>query len=115
MRTRITILIASLLAALAAALPSAAAAAPSYVSLGDSYVAGPFIPLWIPPWGCLKSDHNYPHLAAPRLSLELRAPRCSGAETDDMNNTQGVSPDPTPPQLNSLDAETQVVTLGIGG
>jgi len=103
------------LAALGVALPGSAAAAPNYVSLGDSYVAGPFIPLWIPPWGCLKSDHNYPHLAAPRLGLELRDPSCSGAETDDMNNSQGVFPEANPPQLNSLAADTQVVTLGIGG
>jgi hypothetical protein len=53
-----------LVAALAAGAP-AAAAAPSYVSLGDSYTAGPLIPNQLPPYGCLKSDHNYPHLAAP--------------------------------------------------
>jgi lysophospholipase L1-like esterase len=115
MRTRITLFVVSLLAAVAVALPSAAAAAPNYVSLGDSYTAGPFIPIWIPPWGCLKSDHNYPHLAAPRVNLTLRDPSCSGAETEDMTQSQGVSPEPNPPEFDSLDADTQVVTLGIGG
>src|SRR3954454_25031824 len=107
--------LALLIAPLALALPAAAAAAPNYVALGDSYVAGPFIPVWIPPWGCLKSDHNYAHLSAPDLGLSLRDPSCSGAETEDMTQTQGVSPRPNPPQFNQLDAETQVVTLGIGG
>src|SRR6185436_1721202 len=58
------------LLALAALAPSAAA--DSYVALGDSYVAGPAIPLPIKPWGCIKSDHNYAHLAAPRLGPPTR-------------------------------------------
>ena len=108
-------LFVALCAALALALPAVATATPNYVSLGDSYVAGPFIPVWIPPWGCLKSDHNYAHLAAPRLGLTLKDPSCSGAKTDHMTASQGVSPQPNPPQFDSLDADTQVVTLGIGG
>jgi lysophospholipase L1-like esterase len=92
-----------------------AASADSYVALGDSYVAGPAIPLPIKPWGCIKSDHNYAHLAAPRLGLELRDPSCSGAETDDMTATQGVWPEPNPPQFDALAADTKFVTLGIGG
>ena len=107
--------VVALLAAIAAALPSAAAAAPNYVALGDSYTAGPLIPVWIPPWGCLKSDHNFAHLAAPRLNLALRDPSCSGAETEDMTQTQGVWPEPNPPQFDSLAADTEVVTLSVGG
>jgi lysophospholipase L1-like esterase len=103
-----------LLLAVVAAVP--AAAAPSYVALGDSFTAGPLIPLQIPPYGCLKSDHNYAHLAAPSLGPpELRDPSCSGAETEDMWQPQNVDPGPNPPQLDALDAETQLVTLGIGG
>jgi lysophospholipase L1-like esterase len=94
----------------------AAAAADSYVALGDSYAAGPVIPLQIQPYGCLKSDHNYAHLAAPRLNpLTLRDPTCSGAKTDDMTQAQGVTPGPNPPQFDSLDGATQLVTLQIGG
>lgn len=103
------VLVAALLAV------PAGAAASSYVSLGDSYVAGPVIPLQIKPWGCLKSDHNYAHLAAPQLGLDLRDPSCSGAETEDMTQTQGVSPSPNPPQFGALGADTTLVTLGIGG
>jgi lysophospholipase L1-like esterase len=92
------------------------AAADSYVALGDSYAAGPVIPLQIRPYGCLKSDHNYAHLAAPQLpSLALRDPTCSGAETDDMTQSQGVSPGPNPPQFDSLEPATKLVTLQIGG
>ena len=71
----------------------------SYVALGDSYTAGPLIPLQeTDPLGCLRSDHNYPHLVAAALSVsDFRDPSCSGAETDDMTMPQGVSPGPNPP------------------
>ena len=109
----ITILVA-LVAAFAPAA-TAEAAPPTYVGLGDSYAAGPLIPLQIPPLGCLKSDHNYAHLAAPQLPYDLRDPSCSGAKTDHMTQTQNVDPGPNPPQFNSLDAKTRLVTLEIGG
>jgi lysophospholipase L1-like esterase len=110
-------LAACLLIGLAALVPAAGAKPPNYVSLGDSYTAGPVIPLQIPPFGCLKSDHNYPHLAAPDLPVaSLRDPSCSGATTDDMFSPQDVDPDgPNPPQLDSLDANTRIASLGIGG
>jgi lysophospholipase L1-like esterase len=102
--------------ALALAGPAASAAADSYVALGDSYAAGPLIPVQIRPYGCLKSDHNYAHLAAPSLApLSLRDPTCSGAETEDMTQTQNVSPGPNPPQFDSLEVGTRLVTLTIGG
>ena len=105
----------ALAAVLAAALPSPAAAEPNYVALGDSYVAGPVIPLQIKPWGCLKSNNNYAHLAAPDIGLALRDPSCSGAETEDMTQPQGVSPRPNPPQFDMLGTDSEVVTVGIGG
>jgi lysophospholipase L1-like esterase len=73
------------------------------------------IPNQLPPYGCLKSDHNYAHLAAPSIGLTLRDPSCSGATTADMTAAQNVEPGPNPPQFNSLDAETKVVSLTIGG
>ena len=89
----------------------------SYVALGDSYTAGPLIPLQEnDPLGCLRSDHNYPHLVAAALAVPtFRDPSCSGAETAHMANAQNVDPGPNPPQFDSLDAGTQLVTLGIGG
>jgi GDSL-like Lipase/Acylhydrolase family len=99
-----------------AALFAGMARAAGYVSLGDSYTAGPFIPNPVPPLGCLKSDHNYPHLAAPSIGLPLRDPSCSGARTDHMTQPQNVDPDgPNPPQFDSLGAGTTVVSVTIGG
>jgi lysophospholipase L1-like esterase len=93
-----------------------AARADNYVALGDSYAAGPLIPNPLLPLGCLKSSNNYAHLAAPGIGLTLRDATCSGATTEDMTNPQNVDPDgPNPPQFDSLDAETTVVSLTIGG
>jgi hypothetical protein len=120
-RIRLVALVGSLLVLLAGLAPTFAPAAQrppeSYVALGDSFTAGPLIPLQIPPFGCLKSSNNYPHLAAPDLGMPVfRDPSCSGAETVDMTQPQSVSPDgPNPPQFNSLDSNTRIVTIGIGG
>jgi hypothetical protein len=101
-------------AVLAAAAP--ASAAPRYVGLGDSYAAGPLIPLQIRPFGCLKSNNNSIHMVQRAKGFaEFRDPSCSGAETEDMTQPQGVSPGPNPPQFDSLSADTVAVTLTIGG
>jgi hypothetical protein len=104
--------VVAVLAALAAPTPVAA----DYVALGDSYTAGPLIPAPLPPYGCLKSSNNYAHLVAPRLGQPaFRDPSCSGAKTDHMTQVQAVTPGPNPPQFGALDADTRIVTLGIGG
>lgn len=66
--------IAALAAALALAGPAAGAS--RYVSLGDSYAAGPLIPVQLPPFGCPKSSNDYGHLTQlqlPSPSTETRA------------------------------------------
>src|SRR5437879_425253 len=94
----------------AGALPAGA----SYVALGDSYTSGPFIPLQLQPYGCLRSDHNYPQLAAAATSAQLTDMSCAGATTDDMTQSQHVTPGPdNPAQLDPVTSGTQVVTLGI--
>jgi hypothetical protein len=110
---RAVLLALAALAVFAAAATSARAA--NYVGLGDSYAAGPLIPNQLSPLGCLKSDHNYAHLAAPSIGLPLRDASCSGATTADMTEAQSVEFGENPPQFNSLDAETTVVSLTIGG
>jgi len=112
---RVRALVAALVAA--AVFAGAAQAAPRYTVLGDSYAAGPLIPAFLPPFGCLKSSNNYGHLAQLRLRYaEFRDPSCSGAETEDMTSPQSVDPDgPNPPQLDSLSKKTGIVTLQIGG
>jgi len=113
-RGRTVLLLLTTMLVLAAAAP--AWAARQYVSLGDSYTAGPLIPLQVPPFGCLKSNNNYPNLTARNLGLALTDPSCSGAETEDMTAPQNVDPDgPNPPQFDSLTMQTRIVTLQIGG
>jgi lysophospholipase L1-like esterase len=109
----LTLAVATLVALFALA---AGARAANYTALGDSYAAGPLIPNPVLPLGCLKSDHNYAHVAAPSIGLPLRDASCSGAKTNDMTSPQNVEPDgPNPPQFNSLDTGTTVVSLTIGG
>jgi lysophospholipase L1-like esterase len=89
----------------------------NYVALGDSYTAGPVIPTQqTNPAGCLRSDHNYPHVVAMSLNgALLRDVSCSGAITDDMTQSQSVQGGSNPPQFNALDPNTQAVSLTIGG
>jgi lysophospholipase L1-like esterase len=64
----------------------------------------------------LKSDHNYPHLVALALQVPtFRDASCSGATTANMTSPHNVTPGPNPPQFDSLDANTQLVTVQIGG
>lgn len=109
-------LLALVTAALLLAGFAGGAAAANYTALGDSYAAGPLIPNPLLPLGCLKSSNNYAHVVAPGIGLTLRDASCSGAKTVDMTNPQNVEPDgPNPPQFNSLDASTTVVSVTIGG
>jgi lysophospholipase L1-like esterase len=107
----------ALLVPAASAAPAAPSPKGAYVALGDSYTAGPVIPVQqSDPLGCLRSDHNYPHLIASSLGVTgLRDASCSGAKTDDMTAPQNVTPGPNPPQFSKLGPDAKVVTLGIGG
>jgi lysophospholipase L1-like esterase len=83
------------------------------------------------PWGCLRSGNNYAHQVARELDLALTDVSCSGASTKHMWETHGVSPEEemaeygrqfgydgypgNPPQLDALRADTDLVTLQIGG
>ncbi|MBP2322937.1 lysophospholipase L1-like esterase [Kibdelosporangium banguiense] len=89
----------------------------SYVALGDSYASGPGIPAQTGlPAGCTRSDHNYPSLIAKWLRIPTFTDvSCGGARTVDMTSPQQVSGGTNPPQLNALRADTQLVTLMIGG
>lgn len=133
-----SIAIVGLVAGIVAAGTPGATAAPepappsTYVALGDSFASGPLIPSQHEqPWGCLRSTNNYAHQLAAALALELTDVTCSGADTDDMWDTHGVSPEEefaeygepfgyeghpgNPPQLDALRPETDLVTLQIGG
>jgi hypothetical protein len=100
---------------LALVVAPAAARGADWVGLGDSYAAGPLIPNQsLSPLGCLRSDHNYAHLAVP-AGATLSDVSCSGAKTTNMTGSQSTSAGTNPPQFNALSAATKVVTLQISG
>jgi lysophospholipase L1-like esterase len=113
-RVRVLVVVASIAGALTVGAGGAWAA--NWAGLCDSYAAGPLIPnQQLNPLGCLRSDHNFAHLAAATLGRSLADVSCSGAKTDDMTAPQDVTLGPNPPQFNALTTDTQVVTLQIGG
>jgi lysophospholipase L1-like esterase len=95
----------------------AAPAYQHYVALGDSYASGPFIPNQsADPVGCFRSDHNY----AGDLARSLAIPTfvdvtCGGATSDNMTQPQSVTLGTNPPQFDALTANTDLVTVTIGG
>jgi lysophospholipase L1-like esterase len=110
--------VAALLALATAVLPSAASASIGrYVSLGDSYTSGPLIPDQVgSPVGCLRSDHNYPHLVAAALGASsFQDISCQGADTTDMLGSESVPLGTNPPQFSALTTGTSVVTVQISG
>src|SRR5260370_4947804 len=88
-----------------------------YVSLGDSYTAGPLIPdLTGSPAGCARSTHNYPHLVAAAVgAASFTDVSCQGADTTSMTKPESVPLGSNPPQDNALSPSTTLVTLQIGG
>ena len=87
-----------------------------YVAMGDSYTAGPGIPVQLPELpACGRSERNYPHRVAAVLGEPLRDVSCAGAGTDHLRGSQPVEGGANPPQLDALERDTAVVTLGIGG
>lgn len=124
-RIRRVLIAGGLAAALVAVAPVAAGAQtdtavpahPSYVALGDSYTSGPLIPLQrLDPVGCLRSTGNYPARVAWALGTSSYTDvSCGGADTTNMTASQSVTLGQNPPQFDALRADTQLVTLGIGG
>ncbi|MBW0106225.1 SGNH/GDSL hydrolase family protein [Pseudonocardia sp. KRD291] len=88
-----------------------------YVALGDSYAAGPLVPVQTgQPAGCLRSNQNYPSvLAKSAAQKDFVDVTCSGAKTDDFSAPQPVNPGPNPPQYDALTGSEGLVTLTIGG
>ena len=88
-----------------------------YVALGDSYTSSPRTGRQAgTPAGCERSDDNYPHLVSARLKpAEFADVSCSGATTANLTAAQKTSNGTNPPQLDAVNAQTTLVTLGIGG
>jgi lysophospholipase L1-like esterase len=95
--------------------PASQASSPTkYVAMGDSYSAASGV---LPPDPeaqpqCIRSTSNYPHLIAAQTGAELTDVTCGGADTSDYFTSQS---DGVPPQLDALAADTELVTMTIGG
>ena len=85
-----------------------------YVALGDSFAAlGPTDTPTSGPQACLRSSLNYPSVLAEQAQVgEFVDATCGGARTVDMTASQIAE---TPPQFDALTADTDLVTLSIGG
>jgi len=116
LRVALSTVAVSAVAVGALAIPSQADTADelNYVALGDSYSAAsgvlPLDPSVTPL--CARSTRNYPHVIASATSAKLTDMTCGGAQTKDFTAAQypGVKP-----QFDALSADTDLVTLTIGG
>jgi lysophospholipase L1-like esterase len=118
-RARIAVVLVALATALTGlavlAAPSTAKTPLRYVALGDSYsAASGVVPIDPTPSGptCLRSTRNYPHVLATQIGASLTDVTCGAAETKDFFTAQ--HPDVSP-QLDAVKADTQLVTMTIGG
>ncbi len=99
------------------AVAQAASAPQRYVALGDSYAAGPLIPVQrIDSLGCRRSTRNYPTLVAQALGIsDFTDVSCSGATTENMTAPQQVPLGSNPPQFDALEPDIDLVTVTISG
>ncbi|GGS58444.1 SGNH/GDSL hydrolase family protein [Actinokineospora fastidiosa] len=100
--------------ALSSAGPAQGADPIDYAALGDSYSAASGVMPTAPgsPAQCLRSALNYPNVIAERTGARLTDVTCGAAQTKDFTAAQypGIRP-----QVDALSADTDVVTLTIGG
>jgi lysophospholipase L1-like esterase len=115
-RFRASVVAAAALLGVVAA-PSVAQAARSplrYVALGDSYsAASGVLPVDLTaPLPCLRSTRNYAHVIASKTAARLTDVTCGAAETKHFTSSQypGIAP-----QLDAVRADTELVTMTIGG
>lgn len=90
----------------------------SYVALGDSFTSGAGLPQTAPEATvCGNSALNYPHLVADAVQATLTDVSCGGATTDNgtQPQSQGAGAPLRPPQLDAVDRDTELVTVGLGG
>lgn len=107
----------SLLAACSSQAQPTIRADVDYVALGDSAASGPRIPEQTGTPGCEQSDANYPHVIAAAISAKSFVDvSCGGAQSADIiSESQTTSSGQVPPQIDALSAETDLVTISIGG
>lgn len=98
----------------AAAQPASGDDVVEYVNLGDSFAAGSGIPPIAAGQDprCLQSERNFARTVAEVDRYRLTDVSCGGAETSAFFEPQNSG---TRPQLDALSADTDLVTLVIGG
>jgi lysophospholipase L1-like esterase len=88
-----------------------------YVALGDSFTSSPMTGMPVgEPVGCSRTQNNYPRQVAAALRVtDFIDVSCGSATTRDLFAAQNVLGGSNHPQLDAVDANTSLVTLGIGG
>lgn len=88
-----------------------------YVALGDSRAAGPFIDTPSHKDFCMRSDQNYASKLARQIGAsEFVDVSCIAAKVENVIDTpQRIGTTTAAPQLESLDPDTDLVTISIGG
>ncbi len=89
-----------------------------YVAMGDSFSAGPFIgTMRTDPEGCARSRSNYPAFLADWLDVASYTDvTCSAATTADLYAPMTLfNGGTTVPQIDAVSADTDLVTIGMGG
>ncbi len=89
-----------------------------YVAMGDSFSAGPFIgTMRTDPEGCARSRDNYPAFLADWLDVASYTDvTCSAATTADLYAPMTLfNGGTTTPQIDAVSADTDLVTIGMGG
>ncbi|NLE78333.1 MAG: SGNH/GDSL hydrolase family protein, partial [Rhodococcus sp.] len=89
----------------------------TYVALGDSRAAGPFIDPVSHEDFCMRSDQDYASKLARQIGAsEFTDVSCIAAQVKHVIDTpQRIGTTTAPPQLEVLDADTDLVTISIGG
>ncbi|MFF0814391.1 SGNH/GDSL hydrolase family protein [Rhodococcus sp. NPDC003318] len=88
-----------------------------YVALGDSRAAGPFIDPASHRDFCMRSDQNYAAKLARMIDVaSFTDVTCIAARTENIVDTpQRLGPTVSPPQIDAVGPDTDLVTLSIGG
>ncbi|WP_300675990.1 SGNH/GDSL hydrolase family protein [Nocardioides sp.] len=86
-----------------------------YVALGDSYTAAPGVEPALGTGDCGRSTANYPRLVAAALRAPLDDVSCSGATVTDLLKGQTVTGQVLPAQIAAVKADTDLITIGVGG
>ncbi|QDF15404.1 esterase [Gordonia phage Mollymur] len=104
-------------AAVVGIAPASASEHIDYVALGDSRAATPsYSSLWTSSDGCARTPAAYPEALAKTLGADLTSKACVAARTENVTtNPQLTLRGFRPPQVRALSADTDLVTLSIGG